>query len=209
MDTDELESAYEEPRTPWKDRVARALRRRWVQVVLVLFGGALLMLLSGWLLKPKAEARAKDPRYLVCPKCEVETRYDSKLDGEPCPICTEDPPGVLVGRDESVKDVGRKSPWRWVHLAVSFEAILTVGGVVYLLYRPAADPSNTFYVFSCPHCVQRLRFRHVSLGGLGQCSRCKRPVRFPSIHEAVLEDDLIREEQERLTAEEEDEGEDE
>lgn len=210
MDTDlnELETSPSEPRESWREVAVRSLRRRWVQVVLVLFGSGVVMLVSGLILAPKAIPKAVDPKFLYCPKCEFEMRYDVKYDGEPCNKCRDEPVGTFEARDESVKKNG-KSRWRWVYLAIALEAIATLGGVVYLLYRPAHSSSTTYYVFSCPHCGQRLRFRHVSLGGLGQCTRCKRPVRFPGELEAVREEDLIREEEERLAAEQDDDDDEE
>lgn len=208
-DFDDREEVSSEPRSSWSEVATHKLRQRWVQVALVISGGALLMLTSALVLAPKPEPKARDPKFLFCPKCENESRYDTKYDGEPCTRCRDEPVGTLVGRDESVKQVGVKSRWRWVYLATSLELLVTVGAVVYLLYRPASDPGNTFYVFSCPHCGQRLRFRQVSLGGIGQCSRCKRPVRFPQEGEAVREEDLLREEEQRLASELDDDDEDE
>lgn len=205
MYSDELEAPATERTVSWSEMASRKLRRRWVQVAVVLVIGALVMAVSGFLLAPKKAAREKEPKFLYCPKCDAEMRYEEKLDGEPCPKCAQDPVGSLEGRATSIKDtLTKKSPWKWFYFALSLESLSTVGAVVYLLYRPSSDPSNTYCVFSCPHCMQRLRFRHVALGGLGQCSRCKRPVRFPGEDEAVLEADLIREEEARRAAEEAD-----
>lgn len=201
-------SEIEAPDASWSELATRKLRERWVQVALAILVGVLLMVVSGFALAPKKAPPAKEPKFLFCPKCEMEQRYDVKYDGEPCMKCREEPVGKLVGIAESNKTAGKKSPWKWVHLSIAIEAIATTGVVVFLLSRPRRAAESTFYVFSCPHCGQRLRFRSVSLGGLGQCSRCKRPVRFPTAEHAVLEDDLIREEQERLAAEH-DEDEDE
>lgn len=209
MDSDELDPTSAERDLSWSEFASRKLRRRWVQVVLALVIGMLLMGLSALILAPKRAVREKEPNFLYCPKCEAESRYDQKFEGEPCTKCTDDPVGVLVGRANSIKDTGaKKSPWKWVYLAVSLEALVCASSIVYLLSRPNVDPSSTYYVFSCPHCGQRLRFRHVSLNGLGQCSRCKRPVRFPGEDGAVLEADLIREEEERRAAEEADDEDD-
>jgi hypothetical protein len=165
--------------------------------------------ISVWLLAPKKLARDKDPKFLFCPKCEKEGRYDAKLDGEPCPQCMEEPRGVLVGQAVSIKDAARKSPWKRVYLALAFEGVGLVATILFLLSRNRYDLSSIYYVFYCPHCSQRLRFRHVSLGGIGQCSRCRRPVRFPVEENAMREEDLMREEEERRLAEEEGEQEEE
>jgi hypothetical protein len=190
MISDEFETASPQSSLSWSDQAARKLRKRWVQVGLVLVGGLLLMGISTLALAPKREPRPKDPKYLFCPKCETEGRYDAKYDGEPCIKCTEEPVGVMVGRTTSIKEVGKKSKWKWVYLAVAIEALAMLGGVVFLLSRGNRDPRATYYLFDCPHCRQRLRFRHISLGGFGLCSRCKRPVRFPSEENAVPEEDL-------------------
>jgi len=164
------------------------------------------MTVSGLLLKPKrVQSAVADPKLLYCPKCEHEQRYDSKYDGESCTKCRDEPVGKLEGIAESKKVVGKKSPWKWFNVALAIEGVATVAAVVIVLSRQARVSETTFFVFSCPHCGQRLRFRSVSLGGLGQCKRCKRPVRFPTEEHAVREEDLIREEQERLTAEQDDE----
>jgi len=180
----------------------RKLRKRWVQVALLLVGAALLMSVSALVLSPKRQPWAKDPKFLYCPKCDYESRYDQRLDGEPCTKCSQDPVGALVARETSIKEVGYKSPWKRVYIALSLEGIVAFGGLVYLLSRRPRSEGVTYFVFSCPHCNQRLRFRQISLGGLGLCSRCKRPVRFPEEDTAIREADRMREEQERLLAEE-------
>ena len=205
MDTEESDPAA----PPWSEVASRRLKQRGVQVALVIVVGLLFMTVSGLLLKPKRMATAvTDPKFLFCPKCEHEQRYDSKYDGEACTKCREEPVGKLEGRAESNKLVGKKSPWKWFNVALAIEGVATIAAVVIVLSRKARVSDTTYFVFSCPHCGQRLRFRSVSLGGLGQCKRCKRPVRFPTEEHAVREEDLIREEQERLAAEQDDEDDD-
>ncbi|MFO0803814.1 MAG: hypothetical protein U0791_11935 [Gemmataceae bacterium] len=203
------EYGHERSSETWSRIASRRLRQRWVQVALTVGAGLLIMALSVFVLAPKRVPRPKDPKYIFCPKCEYETRYEAKLDGEPCPKCPEDPVGTLIGRDVSIKEVAQKSPWKWVYLSIALEAIATTGVVVYLLNRTGGSSATIYYVFRCPHCGQRLRFRQASLEGLGQCSRCKRPVRFPSEDDAVKEEDLIKEEQERLLSQVEEEDSDE
>jgi hypothetical protein len=70
--------------------------------------------------------------------------------------------------------------------------VLFLGVIVYLLYLPVTDPTKVFYVISCPYCAQKLRFRAVSLGGIGSCVRCKRMIRFPGEEDAVLEELFLR-----------------
>lgn len=187
----------------WYETAWKNLRKRWVQVTIVLLAGTLAASASGYALAPRPARRELDTgkfKYLYCPECQHEVRYDPKLDGEDCTKCRTEPVGKLVGSEESHRDLSVSSGWKGFYLALTLEALATLGGVVYLLYRPVPDPAATFHVCNCPHCGQRLRFRQVSLGGLGQCTRCKRPLRFPDEDDAVLESDLMREESERLTA---------
>jgi hypothetical protein len=201
----EEDSEYEDsPREPIAAKVNRAIRIRWVQAVLVLFCGLAAIGLSAAALKPKRE-KFLDPKFLRCPKCDFETKYTEKQLNEECIHCREEPVGRLEPQTTSIKEeLGKKSPWRWFHISAAIEGLITIVVILFLMKRPVRDPGNTYYVFSCPYCSQRLRFRRVSLGGLGQCSRCKRPVRFPTEGNAVLEEDLIREEQERMDAEADD-----
>lgn len=185
------------------------LRTRWVQVAIVLLAGILLVLVSYWILVPKPKPRSAVNtaayRFVQCPKCDYETRYDDKLVGGPCPRCPDEPVGTLVGSEKSLKDLDRRSPYRWFYLAATIEAFGVLGAVVYLLSRPGPDLSNMYYVFHCPHCRQRLRFRHAALGGIGMCNRCKRGVRFPTEDEAVPEEEVLKAEQAAAAAEHEEE----
>ena len=87
-----------------------------------------------------------------------------------------------------------------MYVGCAVDALATLGVVVYLLYLPVPDPTSTFFVCNCPHCNQRMRFRQVSLGGLGMCPKCKRPVRFPDEDDAVREVDYLRQQGEQLAA---------
>lgn len=211
-----LGPARAKPDKPWYWRAWKNLRKRWVQVTIVMLAGLLVAGLSWQVLAPtidpKADRAAGRYKFLHCDHCNTELAYNPDLDGKRCPKCPPPNTGFYVPTEASIKSSwSGKSPWRWAYLAVAVEVLAALGGVVYLLYLPVADPTTTFFVCNCPHCGQRLRFRQVALGGLGQCSRCKRPLRFPDEDEAVLEADLVRAETERLearAAEEEDEDED-
>lgn len=196
----------------WYEHAWKSLQKRWVQVAIIVAIWILVVLASGLMLAPdaKPDRRRKsvtqspdEYRFVQCPKCGYETRYTPQLVGEDCSKCREDPVGRLEPSSTSLrenKEDDGPSPYRWVYLAVSLESLVAIGVIVYLLYLPVPDPASVFYVFNCPHCNQRLRFRQTALGGLGQCSRCKRPIRFPDEDGAVLEYELERE-QARLLVE--------
>ncbi|MDB5311023.1 MAG: hypothetical protein JWO38_5225 [Gemmataceae bacterium] len=177
----------------WYQKAWRALEKRWVQVCITLLAGALVAGISGRLLTPKVNASGQLTdksrfKFLHCDVCKLEMTYNAELEGKRCPKCVPPNTGWFVGTESSIKaGSGGTSPWLWYNLAVTLELFVTLGVVVYLLYLPVPDPATTFYVFPCPHCRQRLRYRKVSLGGLGQCRRCKRPVRFPDEDQAVPE----------------------
>jgi hypothetical protein len=186
----------------WYEKAWKALEKRWVQVCVTLVAGCLVAGISSRLLAPKVDAKGQTAdksklKYMHCNVCKLEMQYNPELVQRPCPKCRPPKVGFFVATESSVKSAfGGPSPYRWYNLALTFEAFVTVGVVVYLLYLPVPDPTTTFYVFSCPHCRQRMRYRKVALGGLGQCPRCKRPVRFPDEDEAVPEQVLMAREQE-------------
>lgn len=189
----------------WYERAWRNLRKRWVQVTLVALAGLCAAGLSWKLLVPRVDRQADRAagkfQFMHCTECKTELAYSPEMEGKRCPRCQPPKTGFYVATEETIKSVsGGKSPERWAVLAVTLELLAALGGVVYLLYLPVPDPAATFYVCHCPHCHQRLRFRQVSLGGIGQCSRCKRPLRFPGEDDAVRETDLVREETARPAA---------
>ena len=87
------------------------------------------------------------------------------------------------------------SPWSKVYIAAFVETVVMLAVVTFLLSRPVPDPTTALFVVACPNCGQRLRYRAVSHGGLGSCSRCKRMFRFPDEHDAVSEAELMRAEE--------------
>ena len=184
------------PKKNWVRHVKLAIRKRWVQLCLVLVAWLLAGAVTVGLLAPKPiEKTDKDTgrfQFLHCDQCRMELPYNAELDGKRCPKCLPPKTGFFVPTERSIKSVWNPSPWRWVYTGLILESLTALAGVVYLLYLPVPDPLTTFYVVNCPHCGQRLRYRHVSLGGLGSCSRCKRMIRFPDEENAVLETDQLQ-----------------
>jgi len=193
---------------PWHQRAWKSLRKRWVQVFVVVSSGVLLAGIAYLLLAPKtsdaaklaADKKAGKYKYLSCDKCNMELPYNPELDGKKCSKCKPPKTGFYTPTVASRKDGGGPDPWKWFILAVAFDGLAVAGTVVYLSSLPVLDPSAVFYVFNCPHCAQRLRFRQLALGGIGQCSRCKRPLRFPDEDHAVLESQLLRQEDQERAA---------
>lgn len=181
----------------WVHHTKLALRKRWVQVCLLVLVWGFAVALSWSSLAPKKEKRnAADYKFLHCEQCKTEMPFNLDLDGKRCPKCQPPKTGFLVPTVESIKTGSELTPWRWLYLAVFVECVCLLGGVVYLLYLPVADPKSVYYVLPCPHCGQRLRYRGVSLGQLGSCARCKRMIRFPEEEEALPEAELVKLEEE-------------
>ena len=95
--------------------------------------------------------------------------------------------------EASIKSgMGALPPWTKVYVASFVATVVMLALVTFLLYRPVVDPRTVYYVVACPHCNQRLRYRAVSHGGLGSCTRCKRMLRFPDEESAVTEAAVLR-----------------
>ena len=195
------------PDRPWHQKAIRSFRKRWVQVCAILLGCVFALVITNRVLAPKEiPGKAKDKsryKFLHCNICKLEIGYSEMLDGKQCMKCIAPKPvGYFVATENSIKSgSGDGSPWVWFYLAASIEVFGSVGWIVYLLYLPVPDPTTTFYIYSCPNCNHRMRFRRTSLGHLGACSKCKRPFRFPDEDEAVLEADLQRQEAEMMVHE--------
>ncbi|OWK43969.1 hypothetical protein [Fimbriiglobus ruber] len=164
-----------------------------MQVVFVVLGGLAVAGASAKTLIPKNDSKGPvDPnvyKYLRCDVCNTELPYNKELDGKRCPRCQPPNTGFFYKQKDSLKDLGRGSyPLRWFYTAVGLDFLVVLAVVVYVLYRPYTNPADTYYVCTCTTCNQRLRFREISLGELGQCPRCKSILRFPGEDEAVTED---------------------
>ncbi|QJW99275.1 hypothetical protein [Frigoriglobus tundricola] len=181
------------PKTTRIRTVKRVFRKRWIQVGLVL----LVWLLTGSLLyarlapKPVVRGEKGDTskfKFLHCDQCNMELPYNKDLDSRPCPKCPPPKSGFYVPTETSAKS-GKAAlpPWTKVYVALFTDTVLMLGAVTYLMYRKVPDPNSVFFIVACPYCNQRLRYRAVSHGGLGSCSRCKRMIRFPDEDDAVTE----------------------
>jgi hypothetical protein len=180
-----------------------AIRKRWVQLCVMLLAGLLVMLLSVLILKPKVIPKEDTSqfKFMHCTVCSLELPYNKDIAEKRCAKCVGAKVGFFVPTTESVKKGGLLDPWRWVYSALFIETLVLLSSVVYLLYLPVTDPTKVFYVLTCPHCSQKLRYRAVSLGGIGSCSRCKRMLRFPEEDDAILEADVLKAEQQAVIAE--------
>ncbi len=187
----------------WYQKAWKAFQKRWVQVCVTLATGVLVAGVSSQVLGPRERARGDTTgfKFLHCDNCQMEMPFNPELDGKRCPRCKPPSTGYFKATESSIKrGTGPSSPWKWVYIACAFDALATLGMVVYLLYLPVPDPTTTFYVCNCPHCKQRMRFRQLSLGGIGMCPKCKRPVRFPDEDDAVAEVAYLKQQDEELSA---------
>ncbi len=185
-------------KTSWLKRLKRAIRKRWAQVCIVGLVWLVAVSVSVRHYGPKkvekaTEADAEKYKFLHCDKCNTELSYNKELVGKPCPRCPAPNTGFYVPTEASIKSgSGAMSPWMKVYVATLVETVVMLAVVTFLLYRPVPDPTTAYFVVVCPYCNQRLRYRAVSHGGLGSCSRCKRMLRFPPEEDAVTEGEVLR-----------------
>jgi hypothetical protein len=190
----------------WKQRARRTFRRRWVQVSLVLLFWLMVMVVTVSRYGPKTPAKgaAQDTskfKYVHCDNCKLELPYNPDLVEKRCPRCQPPKEGFFVPSEFSVKSrLGQTNPWTPIYVALFIETVAMLALVTYLLYRPVPDPTSAYFIVSCPYCNQRLRYRAVSHGGQGACSRCKRILRFPEEEDAVSEVQALKAEEEAALA---------
>ena len=187
----------------WVRHVRLAARKRWVQLGIGLLLWLLVGLLTTLVLKPKVIAKGDTSqfKFVRCDVCQMELPYSQDMANKRCPKCAAPKTGFLLPAKESLKAGGELDPWRWVYSALFVETVIFLACIVFLLYLPVADPTKVYYVVCCPYCAQKLRYRAVSLGGIGSCSRCKRMIRFPEQEDAVLEADVLKAEEQAAVAE--------
>jgi uncharacterized paraquat-inducible protein A len=177
-------------------RVRRVFRKRWVWACIILLVWLIAVGMAVKKLGPKPRQPGEDTtkyKYLHCSECGLEVQYTQTLDNSRCLKCVPPKTGFFVPTTESMKAGGGAalSPWMKVYVAWLVETVIMLGSLTYLLYRPIQDPTKLFFVVVCPSCNQRLRYRAVSHGGLGSCSRCKRMLRFPDEEDAVTEEAVL------------------
>lgn len=187
----------------WVRHVKLAIRKRWVQLCIVSILWLFIMLLTTLILKPKTVAKEDTSqfKFIRCDVCKMEMPYNPELANKRCPKCLPPKTGFMLPATQSLKVGAFSDPWRWVYSGLFVETLGFLAGIVYLLYLPLTDPTKIYYVLPCPHCAQKLRYRAVSLGGIGSCSRCKRMIRFPEEEDAVLEMDALKAEEQAAIAE--------
>jgi hypothetical protein len=188
----------------WVRHVKLAIQKRWVQLCIVLLLWLFAMLLTTLILKPKTIAKEDTSqfKFVRCDVCKMELPYQPEIANKRCPKCAPPKTGFLIPTTSSLKSgSGGLDPWRWVYSGLFVETIGFLAGIVYLLYLPVSDPTKIYYVLPCPYCAQKLRYRAVSLGQIGSCSRCKRMIRFPEEEEAVLELAALKAEEQAAIAE--------
>jgi phage FluMu protein Com len=182
----------------WVQHVKLAIRKRWVQLCILLLFWLLVMTVTTLVLKPKSIPKEDTSQYkfIRCDVCNLELPYSQETANKKCPKCRPPKVGYMLPQKESIKSgSGQLDPWRWVYSGLFVETLGLLASVVYLLYLPVSDPTKVYYVLSCMHCSQKLRYRAVALGGIGSCSRCKRMLRFPDEEDAVLEVDVLKAEE--------------
>ncbi len=192
----------------WR-RVKRTVRRRWVQAGLVLLFWLVVLGATVAKLAPKAatKADAANYKYMHCSNdaCRFEMPYNADMIGKRCDRCRGKDvkvEGYFEGSKDSVKSgKGAMSPWARVYVIMFVETVAMLALVTYLMYRTVPDPATQFFVITCPYCNQRLRYRAVSHGGQGACSKCKRILRFPEEEDALSEEDMNRADAEAAQAE--------
>jgi hypothetical protein len=188
----------------WVRHVKLAAKKRWVQLCMALLLWLMVGLLTTLALKPKVIAKGDTSqfKFIRCDVCKMELPYSPDMANKRCPKCLPPKTGFLLPAKESLKEgAGALDPWRWVYSAVFLETVIFLAAIVYLLYLPVADLTKVYYVVCCPYCAQKLRYRAVSAGEIGSCSRCMRMIRFPEQEDAVLEADVLKAEEQAALAE--------
>lgn len=154
------------------------------RVVLTIAIGVAVMIVTTMALRPRASERAQY-RFMHCDVCNQELTYNEKLAGGRCPKCQPPKIGNLVPTHISIHE-GGGNPYRNLNIALSFEAVLLLGAVVFVLYHPPEANSKEYRYTTCSKCKRKLRFAAYRAGGEGQCPGCKAVVGFP-----VFSDDRV------------------
>jgi len=161
------------------------------KLVAILVAGALVMGFTAWRAYPSRppEIPKGDRRYMHCPKCAKESRYDEHQYEKDCAYCGQK--GPLVATKESIRTIGVPSgPIARLLPPLLLEAIL-LGAVVlwYVHRRKTLSVEEDQLYTECSRCRQRLRYHAAKIGHLAQCPRCKRRFIFPAL---APDDDEMR-----------------
>jgi hypothetical protein len=143
-----------------------------------------------WRTYPHATKKVSllDPnlKFMHCPECETEARFDIADVEKPCRQCGYEL--GLVPTVDSIKLQSARSPYGKMVAFLVPEILVFLAALWYVLKPPPVTVENYRYM-RCSHCGQKLRYRAVQIGALGACSRCKKPLRFPegTANEKVLD----------------------
>jgi hypothetical protein len=155
------------------------LRPALVKVAIVLVVSLLVIGFTVWRTYPRTTKRSLlDPnlKYMHCPECRTETRFDMADVDKPCKQCSYDQ--GLVATEESIKVSSPRSGYGRM-AAFLLPEMIVVLAALWLVLKPHAVHGESYRYMRCPNCGQKLRFRTAQIGLLGACTRCRKPLRFP------------------------------
>jgi hypothetical protein len=160
-------------------------------LIAILAIAAAVMGLTVWLAQPPQlpPVPESDRRYMHCPNCPKEMRYDVAKAKKGCPLCGYE--GELIATKKPLAE-SDPPPNKWWYLIAPLlvEANLLLGAL--LLYatlrRRRPTKEEEFLYMECVRCHQKLRYRLARVGEVGQCPRCKRRQVFPP---PVLEEEEV------------------
>ena len=146
--------------------------------------GAIGILLVAWLTCTLAfsESDGKTTKAAIdakhCPLCERELR----VEGSECQYCKAEGKGAEAQKARAGRSFF-SSPVIPASFIALFCTLLTfhVARAIWLRYK--VNKEEVFYVFNCPKCERRLRYRMTQIKKVGQCPQCKRPLIFPKPEE--------------------------
>jgi hypothetical protein len=152
------------------------------KLLVIVAVGLVVMGLSAWIAYPEAAPPIpeKERRFMHCPHCLRELRYDVQRAKKGCPECG--PRQALVPTRRAIADTGPPpGPLARAFVPVLLEVnLLLVVLICYTLYtRRRSKEEEEFLYMECGCCDQKLRYRAVRIGQMGQCPRCKHRLVFP------------------------------
>jgi hypothetical protein len=156
------------------------LRPAVVRAGIVLVAGLLVMGFTVWRTYPRISSNRSllnpNLKYMHCPECRTETRFDVGDVDKPCKQCSYDK--GLIATEESIRERSPQSAYGRMVAFLLPEFILVMGALWFVLRPPPVRPDSYRYM-RCPDCGQKLRFRVAQIDLLGACTRCRKPLRFP------------------------------
>ena len=156
----------------------------------VLVVGALIAAGLIWLLLAPGQPNAADLKFMHCTTCGFERPYDQNTARERCLRCRPPKVGYYEATEKTVGGNSFSSPWKWFNIAVGFEVVVFLGGLVFVFQSGRERQSRENYLLcQCPYCNWRLRFRESQAAKGGKCPRCRRLFRFPEVDETDIEEE--------------------